>query len=196
MTTETKKAQAGSLSKGAERRCAADKPCAQAADAQENYTQAEMERFMRAALREAKKAGDAGEVPVGAVVVCEGKIVARGKNERETKKDPTAHAEAVALRKAGKKLDRWNLSDCDLFVTLEPCVMCSGAIVYARVRTVYYGADDLRFGCCGTLMNLAQDERLNHRARVVGGVLRDECLAPIREFFREKRAAGKRKFST
>lgn len=163
-------------------------------DGTEPYTQAEIERFMRAALRQADKAGQRGEVPVGAVVVHGGKIVARGCNERETKKDPTAHAEVVALKKAGQKLGRWNLSDCDLFVTLEPCVMCSGAIVYARIRTVYYGADDLRFGCCGTVLNLAQDERFNHRARVVGGVLQNACIAPIKEFFREKRAAGKRKF--
>lgn len=158
------------------------------------YTPAEADKFMRAALREAAKAGALGEVPVGAVVVRNGKIVARGKNERETKKDPTAHAEAVAIRKAGQKLGRWNLSDCDLFVTLEPCAMCGGAIVYARIRSVYYGADDLRFGCCGTLMNLVQDERLNHRAAVVRGVLKDECLQPIRAFFAEKRKSGKRKF--
>ncbi len=157
------------------------------------YSQAQIERFMRAALKEAAKAGEKGEVPVGAVIVQNGKIVARGGNARETAHDPCAHAEVVAIRKAGKKLGRWNLSDCDLFVTLEPCVMCSGAVVYARIRTVYYGADDLRFGCCGTVMNLAQDERLNHRARVVGGVLREECVLPIQNFFREKRAAGKRK---
>ena len=135
------------------------------------YSDAQKEKFMRAALREAFKAEKNGEVPVGAVMVCDGKIVARGKNERETKKDPTAHAEIVAIRKAGKKLGRWNLCDCDLFVTLEPCVMCSGAIVYSRIRTVYYGADDLRFGCCGTVMNLAGDERFNHRARVERGIL-------------------------
>lgn len=153
------------------------------------------EKFMRAAIREALKAGESGEVPVGAVVVRDGKIIARGRNERETKNDPTAHAETVAIRKAGKKLGRWNLSDCDLFVTLEPCAMCCGAVVYARIATVYYGADDLRFGCCGTLMNLAQDERLNHRADVEKGILKEECLAPIRAFFREKRKEGKRKFS-
>ncbi|MDE6398581.1 MAG: nucleoside deaminase, partial [Clostridiales bacterium] len=89
----------------------------------------------------------------------------------------------------------WNLSDCDLFVTMEPCVMCSGAIVYARIRTVYYGTVDLRFGCCGTVMNLAQDPRFNHRAEVVGGILQEECVAPIKAFFRQKRAAGKRKFN-
>ena len=157
------------------------------------YTREQKEKFMRAALREAEKAGAAGEVPVGAVIVRDGKIIARGKNERETKKDPAAHAEIVAIRKAGKKLGRWNLSDCDLFVTLEPCVMCSGAIVYARIARVYYGADDLRFGCCGTIMNLVADPRLNHRAETEGGILQEECLAPIRAFFREKRKTGKRK---
>ena len=158
------------------------------------YTREQKEKFMRAALREAEKAGAAGEVPVGAVIVRDGKIIARGKNERETKKDPAAHAEIVATRKAGKKLGRWNSSDCDLFVTLEPCVMCSGAIVYARIARVYYGADDLRFGCCGTIMNLVADPRLNHRAETEGGILQEECLEPIRAFFREKRKTGKRKF--
>lgn len=172
-----------------------DKPSANTADSTQIYTAAQKEKFMRAALKEAQKAGDAGEVPVGAVLVCDGKIAARGKNERETKKDPAAHAEVVAIRKAGKKLGRWNLSDCDLFVTLEPCVMCSGAIVYARVRNVYYGAPDLRFGCCGTVMNLVGDPRFNHRAQVEGGILADECLAPIQAFFHEKRKEGKRKFN-
>lgn len=167
-------------------------PSARGAD--KPYTQAQIEKFMRAALAAAKKAGEKGEVPVGAVVVQNGKVISRGGNARETEKDPAAHAEVVAIRKAGKKLGRWNLSDCDLFVTLEPCMMCSGAIVYARIRTVYYGADDLRFGCCGTMMNLVQDARFNHRAEVVGGVLREECIAPIQAFFREKREAGKRKF--
>ncbi len=152
------------------------------------------EKFMKAAIAEAKKAGDKGEVPIGAVIVCDGKIIARGHNERETKKDPAAHAEVVAIRKAGKKLGRWNLSDCDLYVTLEPCVMCSGAIIYSRIRTVYYGADDLRFGCCGTIMNLVSDPRFNHRAQIERGILQEECLAPIKEFFRIKRKEGKRKF--
>ena len=154
----------------------------------------EIKKFMRAALREAAKAGEKGEVPVGAVIVKDGKIIARGHNEREYKHDPTAHAEVVAIRKAGSKLGRWNLSDCDLFVTLEPCAMCGGAIVYSRIRTVYYGADDLRFGCCGTIMNIAQHEKLNHRAEIVGGVMKDECVQPIKDFFKEKRKTGKRKF--
>ena len=154
----------------------------------------QVQKFMLAALKEAAKAGDKGEVPVGAVIVKDGKIIARGHNEREYKHDPTAHAEVVAIRKAGSKLGRWNLSDCDLFVTLEPCAMCGGAIVYSRIRTVYYGADDLRFGCCGTIMNIAQDDRLNHRAEIVSGVLKDECVQPIKDFFKEKRKSGKRKF--
>lgn len=154
----------------------------------------EIQKFMRAALCEAAKAGEKGEVPVGAVIVKDGKIIARGHNEREYKHDPTAHAEVVAIRKAGRKLGRWNLSDCDLFVTLEPCAMCGGAIVYSRIRTVYYGADDLRFGCCGTVMNIAQDDRLNHRAEIVSGVMKDECVQPIKDFFKEKRKMGKRKF--
>lgn len=154
----------------------------------------QVQKFMLAALKEAAKAGGKGEVPVGAVIVKDGKIIARGHNEREYKHDPTAHAEVVAIRKAGSKLGRWNLSDCDLFVTLEPCAMCGGAIVYSRIRTVYYGADDLRFGCCGTIMNIAQDDRLNHRAEIVGGVLKEECVRPIKDFFKEKRKSGKRKF--
>lgn len=153
------------------------------------------EKFMREALKEAAKAEAAGEVPVGAVVVSGDKIIARGRNKRETDKDPTAHAEVVALKKAGKKLGRWNLSDCELFVTLEPCAMCSGAIVYARIAKVYYGTEDLRFGCCGTVMNLAQDERLNHRAEIIGGILREECVLPIKRFFKEKRLSPKRKFT-
>ena len=158
------------------------------------YTDTQKEKFMRAAMREAAKAGEKGEVPVGAVIVRDGVVIARGKNERETKKDPAAHAEVVAIRKAGKKLGRWNLSDCDLFVTLEPCVMCSGAIVHSRIRAVYYGADDLRFGCCGTVMDLVGDARFNHRAEVEKGILAEECLLPIQEFFREKRKIGKRRF--
>lgn len=158
------------------------------------YTREQKEKFMRAALAVAQKAGEKGEVPVGAVIVQNGKILARGGNARETKKDPVAHAEVVAIRKAGQKLGRWNLSDCDLFVTLEPCVMCSGAIIYSRIRGVYFGANDLRFGCCGTIMNLPSDPRFNHRAVVEGGILQEECIQPIREFFREKRAQGKRKF--
>lgn len=145
------------------------------------------EKFMRIALDEATLAGEKGEVPIGAVVVCAGEVVSRAHNLREINNDPTAHAEVLALRAAGDKLGRWNLSGCDLYVTLEPCLMCSGAIVYSRIDNVYFGAYDKRFGCCGTLDNFAADPRFNHRANVIGGILEDECVAPIKEFFKVRR---------
>lgn len=147
-------------------------------------------RFMRAAL-DALKDCPESEVPVAAVVVCGDEIVGTGVNRRGVDCDPTAHAEVVAIRAAAKKFGRWNLSDCELYVTLEPCVMCAGAIVYSRIGRVVYGAHDLRFGACGTALNVAQNEKLNHRAEIIGGVLLDECLAPIQAFFRDKRKAAK-----
>lgn len=143
-------------------------------------------RFMRAVLEELKKCPDS-EVPVAALVVCGDEIVGRGVNGRNEGPDPTAHAEVVAIRDAAKRLGRWNLSDCELYVTLEPCVMCAGAVVYSRIRRVVFGAFDLRFGACGTALNVAQNEKLNHRAEIVGGVLQSECLQPIRDFFHAKR---------
>lgn len=127
------------------------------------------------------------EVPVAAVVVCGDEIVGVGVNRRETDCDPTAHAEIVAIRDAAKRLNRWNLSDCELYVTLEPCVMCAGAVVYSRVRRVVFGAYDLRFGACGSVLNIAECDKLNHRAQIVGGVMEKECLKPIQEFFKERR---------
>lgn len=144
------------------------------------------EKFMRIAINALGDCPD-DEVPVAAVVVCGDEVVAVAVNRRETDKDPTAHAEVVAIRDAAKKLGRWNLSDCELFVTLEPCVMCAGAIVYSRIKRVVYGAKDLRFGACGTALNIASCDKLNHRAEIVGGVLEAECLAPIREFFAKRR---------
>lgn len=151
------------------------------------YTSEQIEEFMREALSEANFAAQIGEVPIGAVVVCDGVIIARAHNMRNIDSDPTAHAEVLALRAAGSILQRWNLTGCDLFVTLEPCLMCSGAIVYSRIRRVYFGASDLRFGCCGTLANYAADMRFNHRAQVFGGILAAECLAPISKFFCSRR---------
>lgn len=142
---------------------------------------------MDAALREAGKAYAKSEVPVGAVVTQGGKIIARAHNVRMTTADPTAHAEVLALRKAGKKLGHWNLEGCDLYVTKEPCVMCSGAIVLSRIRRVYYGAYDKRFGCCGTVYNLANDKTFNHRAETIGGVKECECAQLLTDFFRERR---------
>lgn len=130
---------------------------------------------------------DPVEVPVAAIVVCGDEIVGCGVNRRETDNDPTAHAEIAAIREAAAKLGRWNLSDCELYVTLEPCVMCAGAIVYARIKRVVYGAHDLRFGACGTALNIADNAKLNHRAEITGGVLADRCLEPIREFFKARR---------
>ena len=143
-------------------------------------------RFMRVALSELKNCPEC-EVPVAAVVVCGDEVVGVGVNLRETAKDPTAHAEVIAIRDAAKRLGRWNLSECELFVTLEPCVMCAGAIVYSRMRRVVFGAYDLRFGACGTAINIAQNDKLNHRAEIVGGVLEQECLQPIQTFFKARR---------
>ncbi|MCH5157972.1 MAG: tRNA adenosine(34) deaminase TadA [Clostridiales bacterium] len=127
------------------------------------------------------------EVPVAAIVVYNDEIVGVGVNRRETDSDPTAHAEVVAIRDAAKKLGRWNLSDCELYVTLEPCVMCGGAIVYSRISRVVFGAYDLRFGACGTALDVVRCDKLNHRAEVVGGVLDKECLKPITDFFKARR---------
>lgn len=146
--------------------------------------------FMRKAL-DALGVCPESEVPVAAVVVRENEIIGVGVNRRGVNNDPTAHAEIVAIREAAQKLGRWNLAECELYVTLEPCVMCAGAIVYSRIKRVVYGAKDLRFGACGTALNVAHCDKLNHRAEIVGGVLEAECLAPIRAFFKDKRNAAK-----
>ena len=142
--------------------------------------------FMRTTL-DVLKSCPKEEVPVAAIVVLDGEVIGTGVNGRNTYNDPTAHAEVVAIRAAAKKLGRWNLADCELYVTLEPCVMCAGAIVYSRIKRVVFGAYDIRFGACGTALNIAQNEKLNHRAEIVGGVLEKECLEPIQQFFRAKR---------
>lgn len=139
------------------------------------------------AIAEAKKALESKDVPVGAIVVRDGTVVAKAFNRREADKDSTAHAEVLAIREACRRLGRWNLSDCDLYVTLEPCVMCSGAIVYSRIKNLYFGAYDLRFGCAGTVYNLAADQKFNHRANVHGGILEEECKALLTDFFKELR---------
>ena len=143
---------------------------------------------MRKAIELLPLAEELDEVPVAALIVKNGEIIASGYNRRGADSDPTAHAEVMALRAAGKALGVWNLSGCDMVVTLEPCAMCAGAIVNARIANVYFGAYDKRFGYCGTLGNIATDERLNHRANVVGGILEEECVEPIKNFFRVRRA--------
>lgn len=146
---------------------------------------------MRLALDEARKAGAAGEVPIGAVVVCGGAVVARGHNRRETDADPTAHAEMIAVREASKALGRWRLSGCTVYVTLEPCPMCAGALHAARIDRCVYGATDPKAGALGTLYDIASDERLNHRYDVTAGVLADESSAILKEFFSSLRAEGR-----
>lgn len=145
---------------------------------------------MKAALRLAQRSAAEGEVPVGCVVVCDGKIVGRGRNRRETKKTALSHAEIEAIGKACKKLGGWRLHRCDLYVTLEPCPMCAGAIINARIKTVYYGADDPKAGSCGSLINLF-DVAYNHKPEVVRGVLKEQCAAVLTDFFRALRERRK-----
>ena len=146
------------------------------------------ERWMRAALREARKAALAGEVPVGAVVVGPGgEIVARAGNRPVAANDPTAHAEVLALRKAARKLGNYRLSGCRLVVTLEPCVMCAGAAVHARVDEIVFGATDPKTGAVRSLYRVASDPRLNHRPKVVPGILSGECAALLSSFFGSRR---------
>ncbi len=145
------------------------------------------ETYMREALIEAEKARDKGEVPIGAVVVRYGEIVGRGHNLRETDKDPTAHAEMIAIRDASKNLGGWRLTDCSLYVTIEPCPMCAGAIYQSRIVELVYGAPDLKAGAAGTLYNIVQDERLNHRMNLISGVLQDESATMMKDFFRKLR---------
>ncbi|HGY92851.1 MAG TPA: tRNA adenosine(34) deaminase TadA [Planctomycetes bacterium] len=145
------------------------------------------ESFMRAALREAEAALEEGEVPVGAVIVHKGRVIGRGHNQRETLQDPTAHAEMIAITQAAASLENWRLEGCRLYVTLEPCSMCSGAVVLSRIPEVIYGAADPRAGACGSVLNLVQNEKFNHRAIVVPSILAEECSAILGEFFRRRR---------
>jgi tRNA(adenine34) deaminase len=146
------------------------------------------ERFMRDALVAARRALSHGDVPVGAAVVKDGLVIARGRNARERDVDPTAHAEIVAIRRAAKKLGSWRLSGCTLYVTLEPCAMCAGAMVLARLPRLVYGASDPKAGFTGSLGDLVRHPRLNHRVDVTAGVLGAECGRILVEFFRERRA--------
>jgi tRNA(adenine34) deaminase len=147
------------------------------------------EYFMREALRQALKAGKADEVPVGAVIVRAGKVIARAHNQVELLKDATAHAEMLALTQAEAGVGDWRLTDCDLYVTKEPCAMCAGAIVHTRVRRVIFGCADPAAGAAGSVINLLQMPTLNHRCDIAAGVLEDECAEILQSFFREKRDA-------
>lgn len=146
------------------------------------------EDAVRLALHEARLADASGDVPIGAVVLDpSGVVIARGHNEREDHHDPTAHAEVVALRRAGAVLGTWNLTGCTLAVTLEPCTMCAGAVVLARVSRLVFGAWDPKAGAAGSLWDVVRDRRLNHRPQVAGGVLEDECAAVLADFFATRR---------
>lgn len=150
------------------------------------------DRWMRQALDQARAAFEADEVPVGAVIVHGESIVGTGFNQRETLQDPTAHAEIIAITQAAQTLGSWRLLDCTLYVTLEPCPMCAGAIVQARIPTVVYGTTDPKGGACHTLYQITEDDRLNHRSTVLGGVLQEDCRAILQDFFRQQRALGKK----
>lgn len=149
-------------------------------------------RFMRAALDEAAAALDHDDVPVGAVIVQQGRIIGRGHNQREQLQDPTAHAEVIAITAAASQLGSWRLEDCAMYVTLEPCAMCAGALVLARVPRLIFGARDSKAGACVSLFTLCSDPRLNHRMEITEGLLATECSMILREFFARQRALGKK----
>ena len=145
------------------------------------------EKFMKAALKEAKKAYYKLEVPVGAVIVKDRKIIARAHNLKETKNDTTKHAEILAIQKASKKLNSWRLIDCEMYVTLEPCSMCAGALINSRIKKVYIGASDQKTGAVGSVFNLLEDYTFNHKVEYEKGVMQEECENILKEFFKKLR---------
>jgi len=147
------------------------------------------EDFMRMAMALATEAASLGEVPVGAVVVKDGMVIGQGRNAPISLSDPTAHAEIQAMRAAAQHLGNYRLVDCTLYVTLEPCAMCSGAIQHARIARLVYGASDPKTGCCGSVVNLMAEQKLNHHCEVISGVLAEECGALLSDFFRQRRLA-------
>jgi tRNA(adenine34) deaminase len=147
------------------------------------------ESFMRLALAEADRAAEEGETPVGAVVVIDGRVVASAHNRRETWQDPTAHAELIAIREAAVRLGRWRLTDAVVYVTMEPCLMCAGSLVLARIERLVYGCRDPRAGALGSVYDVVRDGRLNHVYRIAPGVLEDECRAVVQGFFQKRRQA-------
>lgn len=145
------------------------------------------EFFMMEALKEAKKAFELGEIPIGAVIVKDEEIIARGHNLREITKDPTAHAEIIAIRRASEVLGGWRLTNCDLYVTIEPCPMCAGAIMMSRINRLFIGSMDPKGGAAGSLYNIVNDDRLNHRTEIIYDVLSNECSSIMKEFFKRLR---------
>ena len=145
------------------------------------------EYFMKEALKEAEKAYKKLEVPVGAIIVKDGKIIARAYNQKESKTDTTKHAEILAIQKASKKLKSWRLIDCEMYVTLEPCTMCAGAIIHSRIKKVYIGAMDEKTGAVGSVLNLFEDYKFNHKPEVEKGILKEDCESLLKQFFKEFR---------
>ena len=149
------------------------------------------EKFMKEALKEAKKAYQKLEVPIGCVIVKDGKIISRGHNLKESKYDTTQHAEIIAIQKASKKLQSWRLLDCEMYVTLEPCSMCAGAIINSRIKKIYIGARDKKTGAVGSVLNLLEDYKFNHIVEVEKGILQEECEQILKTFFKELREMKK-----
>lgn len=149
------------------------------------------EEYMKIALNEAKKAYNKLEVPVGAIIVKDGKIIAKAHNEKEKRKDTTKHAEILAIQKASKKLKTWRLYDCDMYVTLEPCSMCAGALIQARIRKVYIGTMDEKTGACGSVLNLLEDYKFNHKVEVQYGICKNDCEKILKDFFKNLRKSKK-----
>jgi tRNA(adenine34) deaminase len=148
------------------------------------------EYYMQQAIAEAKKAFERDEVPVGTIIVYENKIIARSHNQREMLLDPTAHAEMIAITQASAYLQNWRLSDTTIYVTLEPCAMCAGALVQARAKNLVYGAKDKKYGACESLINLVNEPRFNHRLNVISGILEDKCSELLKQFFLERCRSG------
>ena len=147
----------------------------------------ENEKYMKEALKEAQKAYKKLEIPVGAVIVKDGKIIAKAHNIKEEEKDTTKHAEIIAIQKASKKLNTWRLNDCEMYVTLEPCSMCAGAIIQARLKKVYIGTMDEKTGACGSVLNLLKDYKFNHKVELETGLLEENCKKILQDFFKELR---------
>ena len=151
----------------------------------------EDKRWMKIAIDQAEIAQENGDVPVGAVIVHNGQIIAKAYNQRQQLNDPTAHAEIIALTQAAEAVTNWHLDDCTIYVTLEPCPMCAGALVLARIDRLVYGCDDPKAGACGSLYNIVQDERLNHRLEVTSGVMEAQCRDQLQKFFAKRRIENK-----
>lgn len=149
-------------------------------------------KFMQEAIKEAKKAAEKLEVPVGCVIVKDGKVIAKAHNQKETKADTTKHAEIIAIQKASKKLGAWRLLDCEMYVTLEPCSMCAGAIIQSRIKKIYIGTMDAKTGACGSVLNLLQDYPFNHKVEVETGLKKEECEDILKNFFKQLRQMKQR----